>query len=222
MTLTGYPFLLGKSPDLTPAEQDGLFCLLERAKYFDAAGDILFLCLSSCSVLVRFAPDEQKRWQACGFAFHKGIEEQWVWLFLPALIGSVLTPPAGDLHFSADHAQDGEQWLRRHQPALYDSVQQFKTDTETMLHPHTVGFAQKPEIYGDDSIVWYPVTSGRTIQARIPSVSSVTCEPADDDRYLVPPKLLRGWRIVSGEQKQKLDAVEERNDWHAFYEKISE
>ena len=212
MTLTGYPFVLGKSSGLTPAEQDGLFCLLERAKYFDAAGDILFLCLSSCSVLVRFAPDDQKRWQASGFAFPKGMEEPWIWLALPA----------GNLHISADHLPDGEQWLRRHDAALYDSVQQFRQDTEQQLHPHAVGFAQKPEIYGDDGIQWYPVASGRTMQARTPSVPAVTCEPAEQDRYLVPPRLLRGWRLVCGEEKKKLTAVEERNDWRTLYKKLSE
>ena len=219
MKLTGYPFLLKpaeKHKLLTRAEQDGLCCLLDRAKHFGGDGDVLFLCLSSCSVLLRISSDET----VSGFAFQKQME-QWAWLYLPSLLGTVLTPHTGELRFRIDTAEQAEQWLQRHDAALFSGAQQLKHDTARQMHPHSVGFTHlDPSVYGDTGITWYALQPQKKSEANTQHMEAVMCEPDDTDAFLAPPKLLRGWRILRGDDTIKLRSVDDTEDWYSFAARI--
>lgn len=223
MKLTAYPFLLHpaeKNKLLTRAEHDGLCCLLDRAKYFGGDGDVLFLCMSTCSVLVRFAPDQAGIWCASGFAFQKQME-QWAWLYLPSLLGTVLTPHTGNLQFRIDTAAQADEWLQRHDAALAAAAQHLKHDTARQMHPYSVGFTHlDPSVYGDDSIVWYTLEPQKQAESNIETHSAVDCTPKDGDAVITPPKLLRGWRILQGDDAIKLSCVSETENWYTFAARV--
>ena len=226
MKLTGEPFLLDatqKNKNLTQAEHEGLCALLDRCKRFGGTGDVLFLCLSTCSLLVRFHSDEQQHWQAHGFIFQKKVES-YIWIYLPVLVGTVLTPYKNQpLKFPINSAAQSEQWFYRQDCALFAAARQFKHDSEQQLHPYSIGFTHiDPSFYGDDGIIWYPILSESQSPEYIETIPAVSGENNDCDAYLVPPKLLRGWRILQDENKIKLDAIDQATDWYSLWEQMQQ
>ena len=139
MTLTGFPFVLDPADKhrlLTLEEHEGLCCLLDRARHYGGAGDIAFLCMSTCSLLVRFAPEKTGTWTVCGYAFQKA-QEPWVWAYLPSLPGTLLAPPSGKLLFHAERADTADVWLERHDPSLSHGARQLARDTARLCTPTT-------------------------------------------------------------------------------------
>ena len=131
MTLTGFPFVLDPADKhrlLTLEEHEGLCCLLDRARHYGGAGDIAFLCMSTCSLLVRFAPEKTGTWTVCGYAFQKA-QEPWVWAYLPSLPGTLLAPPSGKLLFHAERADTADVWLERHAAGTADWKAHFRTSS---------------------------------------------------------------------------------------------
>lgn len=222
MTLTGYPFTLQpgeRHPLLAPEEHEGLCCLLERARHYGGAGDIVFLCLSGCALLLRFAPEQDGAWTARGYAFQKG-QEPWVWVYLPAMLGTLLAPPDGKLRFRAEQADAADEWLQRHDAALWDGAQRFARDTARQMHAHPVGFTRlDPSVYAEDSIRWYALTPARAAQDNTVILPPAAPEQEDGLR-IVPPRLTRTWRAVRGEEKYKLGPVDERSDWYDFAARV--
>ncbi|HBI64593.1 MAG TPA: hypothetical protein DDX51_05700 [Clostridiales bacterium] len=228
MTLTGYPFVLDPAERhrlLTAEEHEGLCCLLARARHFGGDGDVFFLCVSACSVLVRCAPDRSGTWQLSGYAFKKQIES-WIWLYLPSLLGTVLQPPAGMLRFPIDQASQADAWLERHSRALRAAALQLERDAARQMHPYSVGFTRlDPSHYHDDGIRWYRLEPPQDAQAHTPALSAaeteaVRTEPGEEI-HLVPPVLTRRWHLVQGEHKLRFGALEETSDWDTFVRRVN-
>lgn len=230
MTLTGFPFVLDPADKhrlLTLEEHEGLCCLLDRARHYGGAGDIAFLCMSTCSLLVRFAPEKTGTWTVCGYAFQKA-QEPWVWAYLPSLPGTLLAPPSGKLLFHAERADTADVWLERHDPSLSHGARQLARDTARQMHPHSVGFTHlDPAVYADDGIHWYALEPSKSAEEHtilLPQPPAREPEPADsmpaDEIRIVPPRITKTWRVVRGEEKYKLGAVDETSDWYVFADRM--
>lgn len=225
MTLTGFPFLLDPAEKhrlLTLQEHDGLCCLLDRAQQFGGTDDVFFLCMSTCSVLVRVSPDENGAWHAAGFAFQKQ-QEPWLWLYLPSLLGTVLdsAPSSGNLRFRIEAAAQADEWLKRHNLALWRGAQQLAHDTARQMHPYSIGFTHlDPSVYGDDGIQWYRLEPHKQEQDNTRELSAAEIDDTKDGAYIVPPLLTRTWRVLSDEEKMKLGPVDDTSDWYAFAHRV--
>lgn len=227
MTLTGFPFLLNPSEKhrfLTLEEHDGLCCLLDRAQQFGGSGDIFFLCVSTCSLLVRISPDKTGIWRAAGFAFQKQ-QEPWVWLYLPSLLGTVLDISAspGNLYFRMETAAQADEWLKRQDAALSRSAQQLAHDAARQMHPHSIGFTHlDPSLYGDDGIQWYRLEPHAEPEDDTPVLPPVDRKSIPDGAYLVPPVITHTWRVVSDGEKIKLGTVDDVSDWYELADRVRE
>lgn len=225
MTLTGFPFLFDpneKHRFLTLAEHEGLCCLLDRAQQFGGTGDVFFLCASTCSVLVRVSPDSSGTWHAAGYAFQKQ-QEPWVWLYLPSLLGTVLSIPAssGNLRFDTSARSQADEWLKRHDPALWRGAQQLARDTERRMHAYSIGFTHlDPSLYGDDGICWYRLEPQKQAEDNTQELPQAEAADTDDSTYIVPPVITRTWRVRSNEEKFKLGTVEDTSDWYEFADRV--
>ena len=235
MTLTGFPFALDPAEKhrlLTLEEHEGLCCLLDRARHYGGAGDIAFLCMSTCSLLVRFAPAKNGTWSACGYAFQKA-QEPWVWIYLPSLPGTLLAPPSGKLLFHAENAEAADAWLERHDASLSRAAKQLARDAARQMHPYSVGFTHlDPALYADDGIHWYTLEPSKAAEEHTILLPEQPAEPVDeaaetsdadapaDDVRIVPPRITKTWRVVRGEEKYKLGAVDETSDWYAFADRV--
>lgn len=231
MTLTGFPFVFDPMRShalLTPDEHDGLCCLLARAQHYGGAGDVVFLCLSGCSALVRFAPEHDGGWRAAGYAFQKQ-QEPWVWLYLPSLLGTVCEAPSADGHlrFRVDTAARTDDWLERSDPALWRGARRLADDTARQLQPYCVGFTHlDPARYGDAGIRWYRLTPHREAEAHVPALDKAEmddCRPlfeADSGVRIVPPRVTQTWRVARGDQKARLGPVDRQTDWYAFVDRV--
>lgn len=227
MTITGYFFSLSpgkKFKLLTEQEQDGLFCLLDRARQYGGKNDILFLCLSNCSLLVQFLPDSSDTLKISGFAFQKK-EEPWLWIWLPTLIGTV--PDAVQLQknisMKSERANAMAAWSKKHHPSLWDSAQQLKQDTLRRMQPYSVGFTSlSPSLYGDEGIHWYNVEKHtEEANTRLLTLDDLDRWQAEDHNiYISPPRLIGGWRAVQEDKKIKLGTIEPVSDWYSFAERI--
>ena len=233
MTLTGFPFAFDPAEKhrlLTLEEHEGLCCLLDRAQHYGGAGDMFFLCMSTCSLLVRISPEKTGIWTAHGYAFQK-TQEPWVWLYLPALLGTLLAPPSGELHFPVENADAASAWLERHDAPLWHSAQQLIRDSARHMHAYSIGFTHlPPEVYADDGIHWYTVEPAKEAEEHIillpPTDAAHTTEAeldtaeVSDDVRIVPPRITKTWRIVRGEEKYKLGTVEQTSDWYPFADRV--
>lgn len=239
MTLTGFPFALEPAQKhhlLTLEEHEGLCCLLDRAQHYGGTGDIVFLCMSTCSLLVRFAPQPNGIWGVTGYAFQK-VQEPWVWIYLPSLLGTVLNPPCGKLSFSVETAGAADGWLERHAPALRQGAQQFARDSARQMHAYSIGFTHlDPALYADSGIQWYPLTPAHDAQEHTVTLPKPAQTEPDalsqentafeqpDELHIVPPRILprifKTWRVRCGKEKYKLGTVEPISDWYDFADRI--
>lgn len=231
MKIDGYHFVLTEEKHrfLTLAEYESLCCLRDRAQKYGGAGDVLYLCLSSCSLLVQFVPGKDGRLQATGFAFRKE-HEPWLWVWLPVLAAAAGGMMKVQKDISIDDAVvDQLAALERKQPsALLASAQAMERDVGRQMKPYSVGFTHIAAAqYGDDGIHWYPIQTDRapvTVETEtIPAEQIADCQPsyqAHDAAYVAPPRLFGSWRVTQDGQKAKLGAVEESTDWYAFAQRV--
>lgn len=231
MKIDGYHFVLTEEKHrfLTLAEYESLCCLRDRAQKYGGAGDVLYLCLSSCSLLVQFVPGKDGRLQATGFAFRKA-HEPWLWVWLPVLAAAAGGMMKVQKDISIDDAVvDQLAALERKQPsALLESAQAMERDVGRQMKPHSVGFTRiAAALYGDDGIRWYPIQTDRapvTAETETLSAAQIAdCQPsyqAHDAAYVAPPRLFGSWRVTQDGQRAKLGAVEESTDWYAFARRV--
>ncbi|MDO5785070.1 MAG: hypothetical protein Q4P20_08410 [Eubacteriales bacterium] len=231
MRINGYHFLLTEEKHrfLTLAEHEGLCCLRDRARRYGGAGDVLYVCLSGCSLLVQFVPDEAGVLQATGFAFRKE-HEPWLWVWLPVLVAAASGMTKVKKDISIDEALiDQLAELEQKRPsALLAGAQAFEHAVGRQMKPYSVGFTRiASELYGDDGIRWYPIqtdSAPATAEVEtIPAEQVKDCQPsyqAEDGAYVAPPRLFGSWRVTRGGEKAKLGAVEETTDWYAFAQRV--
>ena len=230
MTIDGYYFTLTqeKPPILTLEEYEGLCCLRDRARRYSGAGDVLYLCLSSCSLLVQCAPDEEQTWQVRGYAFRKE-HEPWLWVWLPTLVKILPWIASSGKSISLDEAlvRQLAELEQKTPSALRESAQTWECEVGRRMRPYSVGFTRiSPELYGDNGIRWYVMPEDGASDATIPTLSHeqiAACQPAyqaHDRIYVAPPRLFGSWRVKRGEQKAKLGAVDEATEWETFAQRV--
>ncbi len=233
MKLSAYPFVFDPSERsrlLSQDEHDGLSCLLDRARQFGGEDDIFFLCMTTCSVLVRFARGgDTGALTASGFAFRKQ-QESWVWLYLPSLLRAVFEDVPDEKHvsFCTEDAPKFDAWLSHRQPQLFRSAQQFACDTARQIHPYSVAWTHiSPSQYSDDGIAWYTLPARRGEEEHIcrqqpEDVTRCLEEGEDDGTRIVPPTVTRTWRVVRDGEKHKLGRVDDVCDWYGFARSVRE
>lgn len=233
MILSAFPFTFHSGERhrfLTHDEADGLSCLLDRARQFGGTDDIFFLCVSTCSLLVRFTQNTKtSELFASGLAFKKQ-QESWIWIYLPSLLRSVCGTPStsSKLCLRTENAQQADEWLQLNRPGLHQCARQFVKDTARLLHPHSVAFTHLPPTrYGDDSICWYRIEPffqrEEVIRQQQPQAADHCAArfSVDAEISIVPPHLTHTWRIATPNGRKKLGRVEGTPDWYDFAAQIS-
>lgn len=236
MRINGYYFLLTEEKHrfLTLEEHEGLCCLRDRAQRYGGAGDVLYLCLSGCSLLVQFVPDGTGVLRACGLAFRKE-HEPWLWIWLPVLVAAAdgwngVKCDIDIINIDEDLIQELAALEQKRPSALLAGAQAFERAAGRQMKPYSVGFTRlSPALYGDDGIRWHRVQADSEPAAEeTPTISDgqiADCKPryqASDNGYLAPPRLLGGWRVTQDGKKAKLGTVEETVDWYAFAARVRE
>lgn len=230
MNLSAFPFVFDPSERhrwLSSDEHAGLRCLLDRAQHFGGGDDIFFLCLTTCSLLVRFVPDKKTgRLSAFGFAFKKQ-QESWIWLYLPQLLRIVFAAPPNEdkVRLMTEDTPQFDTWLAQHQPQLHACAQQFARDTARQMHPYSVAFSHiDPSLYGDIGIRWYAIAPPAGTEQPVPCLQPEDMHdfPAQSDSgaVITPPVITRTWRVVDGDERHKLGRIDDISDWYTFERRV--
>ena len=231
MTIDGYYFTLTqeKPKILTLEEYEGLCCLRDRAQKYGGAGDVLYLCLSTCSLLMMFTPDAEGL-QACGYAFRKE-HEPWLWVWLPVLAAAAdgMVRVKRDVRMDEALVQQLAELEQKQPSALRKSTQEWEREVGRQMQPYSVGFTRiSPELYGDTGIRWYAIPEDSAPAAEPQMLTDeqiAACQSsyqAHDRTYVAPPRLFGSWRMTRDGEKAKLGAVDETVEWYAFAQRVRE
>lgn len=231
MKITGYRFLLTEEKHrfLTLEEYESLCCLRDRARKYGGTGDVLYVCLSSCSALIQFVPDKDGVLQAVGFAFRKE-QEPWLWTWLPVLVAAAsgMTKVKQDISIDEALIEELVELEQKRPSALLASAQAMERDADRQMKPYSVGFTRiSSALYGDDGIHWYPIqTDSVPTVAETETISAeqiTDCQrsyQANDGVSIAPPRLFGSWRVIQDGKKAKLGAVEEITEWYTFAQRV--
>lgn len=218
-----------QTPWLTPAEHDGLCCLIDRAQQFGGTEDIFFLCVSSGSIAVRLQRDAHTdALLVSGFACKKQ-HEPWLWIYLPSALRMLFQQPIANetMQFHTEDAPKFDAWLQQQQRGLWDGIQKFARNSARSMHPYSIAFTHiDPSLYSDGSIHWYSILpyieAEESIQQQFPQTLETYRDEFKDDEAvrIVPPIITRTWRLTVGDEYTKLGRIGETSDWYELRDTI--